>query len=219
MVGDDLHRSQHANETGQVARLTMKTHALLNTVAAISILALSAKAEDASALLENRALRAEVNLSSGEVTLLDRQTGVGWELGVPEVVLKTGGKGALSPMRVVQRDRKTLRYRREGIGEFTLSLLADPARVEYSAVPEGDIKELRLLRKTLPVGPGDNSYYAAPYRMGIQLRAEGDKPFNRRFRNECSVDVIQREHAPCFPRRVWGSESNRTVEAARRDSP
>lgn len=168
----------------------MKTHAIITTVAVISILALSAKAEDASALLENRALRAEVNFSSGAVTLLDKQTGVNWELGAPEVVLKSGGKSALSPLRFVQRDRKTLRYRSDGVGEFALSLLADPARLEYSVVPEGEIKELRLLKKALPVGPGDNSYYAAPYRMGIQLRAEGDKPFNRRFRNECSMAMF-----------------------------
>jgi hypothetical protein len=39
-------------------------HPILKTVAAIFILAMSAKAQEASARLENRALRAELNLSS-----------------------------------------------------------------------------------------------------------------------------------------------------------
>jgi hypothetical protein len=71
-----------------------------------------------------------------------------------------------------------------------LSLLADPPGVDYSAVPESEVKELRLLSKALPVGPGDNNYYAAPYRMGIQLRPEGDKPFSRRFRDSCSMAMF-----------------------------
>ena len=52
------------------------------------------------------------------------------------------------------------------------------------------MKDLRLLSKALPLGPGENSYYAAPYRMGIQLRAEGDKPFSRRFRDSCSMAMF-----------------------------
>jgi hypothetical protein len=71
-----------------------------------------------------------------------------------------------------------------------LNLLADPPRVDYSAIAEGEVKELRLLSKALPVGPGANNYYAAPDRMGIQLRPEGDKPFSRRFRDSCSMAMI-----------------------------
>jgi len=130
-------------------------HPILKTIAAIFILAMSARAQEAGVLLENRALRAELNLSSGAITLLDKQTGVSWELGAPEAMFNTGRVGALPPLRVIHRDRRTLHYRRDGIGEFALSLLADPPRVDYSAVPEGEVKELRLLSKALPVGRRD----------------------------------------------------------------
>jgi hypothetical protein len=168
----------------------MRRHPVLETVVAIFILTLSARAQEINARLDNRALRAELNLESGAVTLLDKQTGVTWDLGTPEVMLKTGNAGTLPPVQIIRRDRGTLRYRREGLGEFSLSLLAGPPRVDYSVVPEGEVKELRLLSRALPVGPGDNNYYAASYRMGIQLRPEGDKPFNRRFRDGYSMAMF-----------------------------
>ena len=165
-------------------------HILLRTVAAIFLLAMSARAQETSARLESLALRAELNLASGAVTVLDKQTGVSWELGAPEAVSKTDSTGVLPSLQVTQRDERTLRYRRDGIGEFSLRLLADPPRVDYSAIPESEVKELRLLGKALPVGAGDNNYYAAPYRMGIQLRPEGDKPFSRSFRDGCSMAMF-----------------------------
>ncbi len=168
----------------------MRTHCALMTIGIIVVLAVSAGAQETNARLESRALRAELNLSSGAVTVLDKQTAVRWELGAPEAMLKTGGTGTLAPLQVTHRDRRTLQYRREGIGAFSLRLLADPSRIEYSAVPEGEVKELRLLSKALPVGPGDNNYYAASYRMGIQLRPEGDKAFSRRFRDGCSMAMF-----------------------------
>jgi hypothetical protein len=156
----------------------------------VLVLATSAFAEETAVLLENRALRTELDPSSGTITLLDRQTGVGWELGLPEATLKSGSTAMLPPLRLTHRDKRTLRYRREGIGEFSLKLLANPPRLEYSVVPEQEVKNLRLLSNTLPVGPGENSYYAAPHRMGIQLRAEGDKPYGRRFRDSCSMAMF-----------------------------
>jgi len=165
-------------------------HPILITVAAIFILAMSAGAQETSALLENRALRAVLNLSSGAITVLDKQTGVSWELGAPEAMFETGSMGALPPLQVIHRDRRMLRYRRDNVGVFSLSLLADPPRVDYSAVPESEVKELHLLSKALPVGSGDNNYYAVPYRMGIQLRPEGDKPFSRRIRDSCSMAMF-----------------------------
>ncbi len=129
-------------------------------------------------------------MSSGAVTLIDKQTGVSWQLDAPAAVLKNGSPAGLQSVRVTHHDKNTLRYRGEGIGEFSLSLLANPARLDYSVIPEESCKELRLLSKTLPVGPGDHSYYAAAYRMGIQLRAEGDKPFSRRFRDGCSMSMF-----------------------------
>jgi hypothetical protein len=161
----------------------MKSSPVLAIIVAITLLAASLLAQERSAFLEDRGLRAELDLSSGAVTLVDKQTGVSWETGAPEVVLKSGSTAGLPPLRLTHRDRNALRYRREGIGAFSLNLLSNPARLDYSVVPEDGVKELRLLSKTLPVGPGESNYYAAPYRMGIQLRAEGDKPFSRRFRD------------------------------------
>ncbi len=157
---------------------------------AVLVLATSAFAQQTTVLLENRALRSELDSSSGAITLLDKQTGVSWELGPPAATLKSGGAATLPPLRLTHRDKSTLRYRCEGIGEFSLRLLAHPPRLEYSVVPEPEVKDLRLLSKALPVAPGENSYYAAPHRMGILLRAEGDKPYNRRFRDSCSMAMF-----------------------------
>jgi len=172
------------------ARSTMKSPRAFLRALTVLVLATSAFAEETAVLLENRALRTELDPSSGTITLLDRQTGVGWELGLPEATLKSGSTAMLPPLRLTHRDKRTLRYRREGIGEFSLKLLANPPRLEYSVVPEQEVKNLRLLSNTLPVGPGENSYYAAPHRMGIQLRAEGDKPYGRRFRDSCSMAMF-----------------------------
>jgi hypothetical protein len=157
---------------------------------AVVLLATSVFAQETTVFLENRALRAELDLSSGAITLLDKQTGVGWERGPPETTLRSGGTATLPRLRLTHRDKSTLRYRREGIGEFSLKLLANPPRLEYSVVPEQEVKDLRLLSNALPVGPGANSYYAAPHRMGIQLRAEGDKPYSRHFRDSCSMAMF-----------------------------
>jgi hypothetical protein len=161
----------------------MKASPVSATALAVIIFATSVCAQETSALLENRDLRIELNLSSGAITFVDKQTGVSWDLDAPEVVLKSGSTAGVQALRLTQRDRNKLRYRREGIGEFTLNLLANPTRLDYSVFPEEVVREVRLLSKTLPVGPGDNNYYAAPYRMGIQLHPEGDKPFSRRFRD------------------------------------
>ncbi len=155
---------------------------VLVSAVAVLLSPTSVVGQDAIARLENPGLRAALNLSSGAITLLDKTTGVSWELGAPEVVLKEGSSAASQPLRLTERARNTLRYRRAGVGEFALSLRANPARLEYSVVPEESAQELRLLRKALPLGAGDDNYYAVPYRMGIQLRPEGDKPFSRRLR-------------------------------------
>ncbi len=139
--------------------------------------------------IENRTFRAELNLSSGAITLVDKQTDVSWELGSPEGT-QGGSSAAQSSVDLVEQKKDSLRYRRAGIGEFSLRLGGNPARLEYSVVPEPETKEVRLLNRSLPVGAGENSYYAAPYRMGIQLRAEGEKPFSRRFRDACSMAMF-----------------------------
>jgi hypothetical protein len=165
------------------------THALLPAVAVIMVCASSA-AQETGGILENRALRVELNGPNGTITLLDKQTGARWDLGSPEATLKRGSTAAQPLLSFLERDKGALRYRREGLGEFSLKLLANPPGLVYSAVPAEDVKELHLLSKALPLDPGENSYYAAPYRMGILLHAEGDKPYSRRFRDSCSMAMF-----------------------------
>jgi hypothetical protein len=143
-----------------------------------------------NAVLENRALRAELDPGNGTVIIFDKQTGTKWDLGAPEVTLKGRTPATVPLMQFVNRDKSALRYRREGLGEFSLKLVANPRSLEYSVVAAEDVKDLRLLSKALPLGPGENSYYAAPHRMGILLRAEGDKSFSRRFRDSCSMAMF-----------------------------
>jgi len=171
-------------------RWTMNSPPAFLRAFAVLVLATSALAQQTTVSLENRALRAELDCSSGAITLHDKQTGVSWELGCPAATLKSGSTATPPSLRLTHRDKSTLRYRREGIGGFSLNLLANPPRLEYSVVPEQEVNELRLLSKTLPVGPGGNSYYAVPHRMGIQLRAEGDKPYSRHFRDSCSMAMF-----------------------------
>ena len=168
----------------------MKPHPVLLAVVTAALLAQLVSAQGTSAVLENQALRAEVNALSGAVTLLDKQTGINWELGQPEVTLGSGSAAALRPLTFLQRAPATLRYRSDNLGEVSLRLLDNPPAVDYSAVPAEKVKGVQLLSKALPLGPGEDSYYAAPYRMGILVHAEGEKPFSRRFRDSCSMAMF-----------------------------
>jgi hypothetical protein len=177
-------RRQHLHrETPLDIAKTMKLVQSSTAAVAVIVACVSSAAQETTAALENRALRAEMAVANGAVTLLDRQTSTKWELGPPEILVNGRSPIPFPPLRVVERAETVLRYRREGVGEFSLRLLANPPRLEYSVVPEWNTKKVRLLSKALPLGPGEDSYYAAPYRLGILLRAEGDKPFSRRFRD------------------------------------
>lgn len=172
------------------AQLVMDSRRFFLLPLALSLLAMSAVAQETTGSLENQALRTELDLSSGAVTLRDKQTGVSWELGPPTANRNNGNAAALPPLKIVERDKTILRYQREGVGQFCLRLLANPPRLDYSVLPVQEVKDLRLLAQALPLGHGENNYYAAPYRMGILLRAEGDKPFSRRFRDGCSMAMF-----------------------------
>ena len=73
------------------------SHLLLKAVAAVTLVACTA-AQAGSAVLENQALRADIDTAEGTITLLDKKTGVGWALGPAEVTRPDGSVAALRPL-------------------------------------------------------------------------------------------------------------------------
>jgi len=145
--------------------------------------------QQGSAVLENRALRATVDAATGRITLLDKKTGVNWALGPAEVARTDGSAVPLRSSGSVQRSRSELRYSAVA-GEVILKLIANPPALEYAVTPVVGARELYVFRNALPLAAGENNYYAVPYRMGILVRPEGGKPFNRRIRDSCSMAMF-----------------------------
>jgi hypothetical protein len=172
-------RSQRRAFPSKPSRLTVVTAFWLCRAALLSA--------QTTLSLENEALRVELQPGDASAILVDKRTGVTWTLGAPGVLQIDQQAVAVRPRNGVQRVRDALRYTSEWGIEFQLRLLEDPAALECSF--EGgllpfngpEIAEVRLLQNALPIGPGDDSYYAVPERMGVQLRAEGDTPFSRRM--------------------------------------
>ena len=148
--------------------------------------------------LENRALRVDLQSSDASFKLTDKSTGVVWAVGPPQVVLDDR-RG--QPVRVVGGITQTdeaLTYHSDFGLDFRLRLVPDPPAVEYSVAGafqspnRATIREVRLFQDSLPIGPGDENYYAVPHRMGIWLRAEGEKRPSRRlgYSNGCSMAMM-----------------------------
>ena len=134
--------------------------------------------------LENQALRLEVDPSDASASLHDRRTGEVWVLGAPRLVTKEKNTLPLRLAGGVTVRGGVLSYRAEQGIQFQFRLAANPPAVDYSFDKfAGDVAEVLLLDKTLPLGSGAGNYYALPVRMGILLRPEGDKPYTRRIAN------------------------------------
>ena len=73
------------------------------------LLGQSLSGQPSSALLENRALRAEIDAAAGRIMLLDRKTGVSWAFGPAEVRSGDGRVVPLRPSGSVQRGRNEVR--------------------------------------------------------------------------------------------------------------
>ena len=153
--------------------------------------------------LENAALRLELRETDGSLRLIDKSTGVLWQMNPPLAIFASGLRMSVRPAGgKVARTADSLRYTAEegylhnldvaypirhvgqdpGI-EIVLTLRENPPAIEYSYVPRENsgTNELLLLNSSLPLGPGAGNYYAAPQRMGLLFPVEGEKPWSRRL--------------------------------------
>ncbi len=135
-------------------------------------------------VLENQAVRLEVESADASVRLHDKRSGVMWRLNPPQVVLKDQTTFDATPVSGVRRGGSSLRFSSKPGIEFQLRLLSSPPAVEYSFAhsPKVAIQEVMLLHRSLPIEPGERNYYAIPHRMGVLLPVEGDQPFRRKLR-------------------------------------
>lgn len=131
--------------------------------------------------LENQRLRLEVRASDASARLLDKSTGVVWTINAPEILLKNKRTLTAKPNGGLSRTGEALRYTSEPGVVFELRLSADPPAVRYSYETTAEVEEVRLLNKSLALGPGNENYLAVPFRLGILVPVEGDKPYSRRF--------------------------------------
>lgn len=137
--------------------------------------------------IENGAVKVELDAKDLTVHLTDKQSGVVWTLGAPHVVHLDKRTVPVVLNGEIAATAKELSYRTTAGLEFRLAVDAESGSVDYSfrgslqpfAYPEMD--EVDLFRSGLAVGPGPDNYYALPYRLGIQVRPEGDQPFARRM--------------------------------------
>ena len=127
----------------------------------------------AAETLENRALRVEWR-PDASVELTHKATNTTWSLRPPEIAGRP-----LSAPQTSGASAGELRFLAEGM-EFRLRLAATALEYELAAGP-GD-REVRLIQRSLEIGPGERNYYAVPKRLGMLLYAEGDRPFTRRLR-------------------------------------
>ena len=151
-----------------------------------------------TATLENQGLRLEIQRSDAAIKLTDKSTGVVWTIGPPQVVMEDGRAQPIRPVGGIAQTRESLSYRTEVGLEFRVRLGQNPPAVEYSVAGSlqspgrPTIREIRLFNDSLALGPGEENYYAVPHRMGILLRAEGDKRSSRRlgYSSGCSMAMM-----------------------------
>lgn len=111
----------------------------------------------------------------------DKSVGMTWRIGRPRIVTSDG---SLQPVEVtgdVQRTGDTLRYSAQDGTVFSVSLATDRSAVDYSFEPADDCDAVHLLHDALPLGSGQDNYYAVPHRIGVMLRPEGDKPYRHEY--------------------------------------
>ena len=128
--------------------------------------------------------------ADGSLILLDKNSGVRWSLGSPQVELNDQRILYVRPVRGVTHEGDVLRYaaddpvywdqRREPRVTFELRLFDDPPAIGYSFTANPVVREVQLLHRALRLEPGAENYYVVPHRMGVLLPVEGDKPFSRR---------------------------------------
>lgn len=138
-------------------------------------------------IIEDQAIRIEFDAGDLSVRVVDKSTGVQWQLSTPHAVLMDKRSVPVKLAGEVARSASAVRYVTTAGLEFRLALADVPGAVDYSfrgtlqpfGAPEMD--EVELFHESLALPPGADNYYALPHRMGIQLRPEGDKPYSRRM--------------------------------------
>jgi uncharacterized protein DUF5696 len=130
--------------------------------------------------LQNRSLEVSIGPADGTLKLRDKATGAEWTAGAPQLVLKDKRIITVKPREVMSREN-AIEFAAEDGTKFRLQLVADPPGLEYSCEPGPDVEEAHLLHDALPLGPGEDNYYAVPHRLGILLPVEGDKPWSRKI--------------------------------------
>ncbi len=157
----------------------MPQHAIISRVLLLLVnLGALVQASNAQTMvLENNALRCELNSASGSVSVIDRQTGAVWDLGRPHLVFADQQVAPVKPSGHIRRSGDTLSYAAEPSLEFRIQITSNPASVVYSfsgplvSFVGPEIQEVQLVRNSLPVGAGENGYYAVPNRMGVMVSA------------------------------------------------
>jgi hypothetical protein len=142
-------------------------------------------------VLENSALRLEMRSSDASIRLLDKKSGVVWMIGPPHILLKhrltsveTLPAFLAKPAGEITQKGDTISFPAAWGIQFHIKMIDGPAAVEYSfqSGPDVQVEEVQLLHGSLPIGAGEQNYYAIPHRLGVLLPVEGDRPFHRRLR-------------------------------------
>ncbi len=124
-------------------------------------------------VLEDSKLRVRL-LPDASIELTDKTAGAVWILHPPAIAGKTASEIHLRPGKAT-----ALEFVANGL-EFRLRLSG--GALDYELTVEPAQREVWLLNRSLEIGPGAQSYYAIPKRLGILLFAEGSEPFTRRWR-------------------------------------
>jgi len=132
--------------------------------------------------LENQGVRLEVDPSTGSASLLDKSTGIEWNLGSPRLLMPDKSTAPVRMAGAPAVRGGTLSYKTEQGIAFQFKLAANPPAIDYSfdKLAEG-VTGVLLLYKSLSIEPGTDNYFAIPNRMGILMPVEGEKPYTRRF--------------------------------------
>ena len=89
----------------------MKIPSCWLVAAAVITLRTCTAAPSGNVVLENRAMRVELETADGSLSLLDKETGVGWTFGAAEVTRQDGIVVLLRPSGDIQRRPNALHYR------------------------------------------------------------------------------------------------------------
>jgi len=109
--------------------------------------------------LENQGVRLEVDPSTGSASLLDKSTGIEWNLGSPRLLMPDKSTAPVRMAGAPAVRGGTLSYKTEQGIAFQFKLAANPPAIDYSfdKLAEG-VTGVLLLDKSLSIEPGTDNY-------------------------------------------------------------